>query len=151
MENSTCRLDYETTFSRIRFVCCSGWLYCFYPTDSALVYIVYQKTGEFPEVQAIVPLSFSDTMILFENFKAEENEFSRPLKRSLLSSRSRRCQLMMQAFDYNAKASLESFCQQNTKTFNLYHCSSRANFLDFNLKAREIQTIRTLVDTSAVL
>jgi|688.fasta_scaffold227498_2 hypothetical protein len=104
MENSTCRLDYETTFSRIRFVCCSGWLYCFYPTDSALAYIVYQKAGEFPEVQAIVPLSFSDSMLLFENFKAVENELSRPFESSLLSSRSRRFQLMMQDFYYKVKA-----------------------------------------------
>ena len=101
MENSTCRLDYETTFSRIRFVCCSGWLYCFYPTDSARFYLFYHKAGEFPEVQAIVPLSFSDLMLLFENFKAAENEFSRLRKRS---SRSRRCQLMMQDFYYKVKA-----------------------------------------------
>jgi hypothetical protein len=104
MENSTCRLDYETTFSRIRLVCCSGWLYCLNPTDSALFYMVYHKAGEFPEVQAIVPLSFSDSMLLFENFKAGENEVSRPLKGSLLSSRSRRCQLMMQDFYYMVKA-----------------------------------------------
>ena len=104
MENSTCRLDYETTFSRIRFVCCSGWLYCFYPTDSARFYLFYQKAGKFPEVQAIVPLSFSGSMLLFENFKAVDNEVSRPFESSLLSSRSRRCQPMMQDFCYTAKA-----------------------------------------------
>lgn len=79
---STCRLDivrvcrvnvdYETTFRRIRFVCCSGWLCGFYQTDSILFDTIYQKGREFPEVHAIVPLSFSVSLLVLEFFKAAE-------------------------------------------------------------------------------